>query len=256
MMSSLSRGLVAAGFILASGLLSIQAVADDAPRDLRAAYIDFPPLAYTDDQGNPAGDIIRLSEELAASSGLRLIWQKIPVNRIHRNLRNGDIDLWPTSGSLPALQGYTLETQPLDISIRLCAYSRAPTPALEHLAQLVDRQLILIRGYTYRGELDQVLAKTSKPPVVAPNHIAALELLNRGRGDYLIHFSHPMDEALAEYPVSGLRCDLLATWPLALVVSQQTRDAQGIVDALNTAQQNRRSSLLKLQPLLPRPSAE
>lgn len=240
MTSTLFRCLILTGLGLSMALVVGLSHADTTPRLLRAAYIPFPPLAYTDDKGQASGDIIRLTEQLAADSGFRLSWQEAPINRIHRNLKNGNVDLWPTSGDIPALQAFTLETQPLGIDIQLCAYSRTATPTIRQHDQLINQRLILIRGYTYRGELDEVLAKSQRRPVVAPNHIAALELLNRGRGDYLIHFTHPMEYALAKYPVSGLKCDLLNSWPLALVISQQTPGAQTIVDALNAAQERRR----------------
>lgn len=39
---------------------------------LRAGYINFPPLTYTDTDGQPAGAVIDLSNALAAEAGYQL----------------------------------------------------------------------------------------------------------------------------------------------------------------------------------------
>lgn len=229
------------GLSLALALIYLPAMADTAPRVLNAAYLNFPPLAYTDHQGNPAGEMIELSNRIAAEAGVSLIWKEYPINRIYRNLGTGEIDFWPGSQAVPALSDTTLETGPLDVTIKLCAYAREGTPMVSSTLELGDARLILIRGYTYRDQLDYLFENSSSMPIVAPNHIAALQLLEKDRGDYLIHFAQPFEEALKVYPVANLHCNLLHEWPLALVISRQTPQARELVESLQGAYERIRS---------------
>ncbi|HDZ57242.1 MAG TPA: transporter substrate-binding domain-containing protein [Pseudomonas xinjiangensis] len=209
--------------------------AADEPRVLNAAYISFPPITYTDAQGKPAGKLIELANKLAADSGMEITWREYPVKRIHYLLGTGEIDLWPSSAGIPAVGEFTLETRPLDIRIRLSAYYNGATRQHSSRADLNNAQLILIRGYTYLGEIDNILRSNSRQPIIAPTHSAGLELLQRDRGDYLISFSDPTTEALKKNPLPGLESHPLNEWPLAFIVSKKALEAQRIVDALNSA---------------------
>lgn len=84
---------------------------------LTAGYIQFPPIAYTDEQGHARGSIIELTNELAAASGYRVDWKSYPINRIYRSLDTGDIDLWPGSPQVPALQDFTVESSSLRLGL-------------------------------------------------------------------------------------------------------------------------------------------
>ncbi len=210
--------------------------AEDELRTLRAAYIHFPPMAWTDEQGQPAGYIIDLTNRLAADSGYQLEWKEYPIKRIRLHLEQGNIDLWPGSAALPALESITVETE-LDLTVTLCAYYMNGTPPVDNLDDLKYGRLILIRGYTYRELLGEVIANNPYRPLKTPNERAALELLSRGRGDYLINFSHPLEMALRDFPVPDLECKVLDEWPIAYIVSRQTEGAESIVRNLERAYQ-------------------
>ena len=204
---------------------------------LNAAYLTFPPMAYTDEQGNARGSIIELTNELAADSGYRIHWINYPINRIYRSLSNGNIALWPGSQHVPALADFTLESKPLDYNVKLCAFSFSGSTPLTSTEDLIDKQLVLIRGYTYRGQLKAVFDRAAHQPIVAPDHTAAMQLLATGRAEYLISYGHPMQESLANYPLQQTHCDKLGEWPLVFVVSRRNPDAQQIADNLDAAYQ-------------------
>lgn len=233
-----------AWFGLLAALSAYGACASE-PRELNAAYIHFPPIAYTDAQGLPSGDIIVLADQLAADLNLKLNWREYPINRIHHLLKSGDVDIWPASKDIPALSGFTVESRPLALRVRLNAYYRQDRNPHLGPDDLRSAQLILIRGYTYRDQLSALIADNPLSPILAPDHHAALELLNRGRGDFLISFARPVTEALKHNPSPSLGVHVIDEWPLALIVSRKTEGAQELVDAISAAYARR----LARQPL-------
>ncbi|MEH6564402.1 MAG: transporter substrate-binding domain-containing protein [Halopseudomonas sp.] len=212
-----------------------QAYAQNDLPVLNAGYITFPPIAYTDADGNAQGSIIDLTNALAADSGYQINWINYPINRIYHSLSTGDIDFWPGSPAVPALQNFTLSSKPLGISVKLCAFSLPDQPVLNNPNELADKQLVLIRGYTYRGQLEKVFDQAQYRPIVAPDHAAAMELLVKGRGQYLISYGHPMQQVLQDYPLRETRCNPLDEWPLVYVISLRNPQAQLIADKLDAA---------------------
>jgi polar amino acid transport system substrate-binding protein len=217
-------------FLLCQGAA---AFAQEPERILNAAYINFPPIAYTDASGQAAGEIIDLTNSLAKACGLRLQWRELPANRVRHHLRSGEVDMWPASRASSTLDGFVIETNPLDITVQLRAYYLNDLPEPATAATLQDRKLILIRGYTYRDQLERWLEGNNHAPLVAPDHVAALELLRRGRGDVLISFSHPVEQIVENDPLPELNSELLDEWQLTLLISRRTEGAESIVEALN-----------------------
>jgi polar amino acid transport system substrate-binding protein len=221
-----------AALVLIILLLPGFAVADPT-RMLRGGYIDFPPLSYTDASGQAAGEGIELTTRIIREAGFDVTWQEYPLGRIYHNFRHNLIDLWPGSSGVPHIQPYTLETPNAPgMQIRLYAFHLEATPAVETMEQIRDKRLILIRGYTYLNKLDR-LRETNKDIVVAPNHRSALRLLSLGRGDYLLDFGRPLEEAAKAVHVEGLQRSLLDEWRLALVVSRNLEDAREVVERLD-----------------------
>jgi len=206
--------------------------ADVHARPLRAAFLHFPPMAYVDENGEPAGKVIELTNRIAAESGLEITWVSYPIRRIYKGLENGEIDIWPGSQRVPALRDFTLETPSIGININLCALSLEGTPAVTDPQALSNSQLVLIRGYTYRAQLDSIFANAKRRPIVAADHRAAILLLEKGRGDYLISYDHPLELALQEQPHINAKCDVLDSWPLVYVVSSRIPDAAQLIIAL------------------------
>src|SRR5690606_27878610 len=109
------------------------------------------------------------------------------------------------SSGVPAIKDYTLETREAPgWTLRLYAYYLEPNPAVDAVESIQGKRLILVRGYTYLNKLDKI-RESNADVVVAPNHRSALKLLALGRGDYLLGFGRPLEEAAEVVPVSGLQ---------------------------------------------------
>lgn len=228
-------------------LLSGYLPAAEPVRTLNAAFLNFPPMAYYDENGDPTGSIIELTNRVAAESGLQINWVSYPIRRIYQGLITGKIDFWPGSQAIPALSEATIETPSIGVNITLCAFSLGTTPSIENVEDLARNELVLIRGYTYRAQLDDIFEQSLRRPIVAPDHRAAMQLLQKGRADYLISYADPIEKALLHYPQADSKCDVLDTWPLVYVVSKNIPDAEGIAAALTEGY--RRLSAARSEPV-------
>lgn len=209
--------------------------ADDRPV-IRAGFIEFPPLAFTADNGEAEGTFIDLSERIADRAGYRIEWQGLPIGRVYLYLERGDIDMWPGSAGVPELAPYTRETAFSPGSIRLHAYRHADTPAVRNIDELQGSSLILIRGYTYFRLLDHLTDDPDTFITLAPNHRAAVRMLSVRRGDYLINFQAPMDALLENSSASpGLEHDNLLSWPLTFVFSTAAPGTNTMIADFNRA---------------------
>lgn len=174
------------------------AVSDvDLPvKTLRIAYVDFPPITYRTEAGEPAGTFIEITRKVAIEAGYQPEFLYLPISRVYLYLRNGQIDVWPGSANVPALRGEVLETWVSPFATQLSAWYLDTTAPLEHFEQLKGKTVITIAGYTYGGLLywleDQASIRVSE----APNYQAALEMLKLGRGHYLLGHQDPVLEAM------------------------------------------------------------
>ncbi len=81
--------------------LSASAAAAE-PQTLRAAYVNLPPLGYTDESGQPRGFVVDSFNEAARREGLRLIWQLGGDVKSNNNaLQQGTLDVIPTGTDSP-----------------------------------------------------------------------------------------------------------------------------------------------------------
>lgn len=203
---------------------------------LKGAYIEFPPLTYTNDQGEPAGPYIRESTRLAREAGYDVEWRSLPIDRIYLYLQKGKLDLWIGSQGVPAIDGWTLEPDFSFPPIRLNAYHLEKTPSVSGRADLRGKHLILIRGYTYRDYLDPVTNAEATRVDTASSHRAALRMLQAERGDYLLNFEAPINNALEESSITDLRHSPITEWETTLVFSAQTDRAKKLVQDFEKAQ--------------------
>lgn len=201
-------------------------------RTLRAAYVDFPPLTYTDENGSPAGYYIELSEQVAGSAGYHLQWSELPVGRIYMFLRSGRIDFWAGLGGLPHIQSSVVESRSPIGNITLAAFHFDRSPSVSSFDELAGSRLILLAGYTYLGAIDHLLSDGKTRVYTAPHHDSAMGMLALGRGDYVLAYVEPMSEVLQEESVKGLRRSELMTSRLAFVVSRRTAGYRQIMDRL------------------------
>ncbi len=202
---------------------------------LRVGYVGFPPLQYQADNGEPAGTMIDLTRTVAEEAGYELEFTYLPTSRAYYYLRFGTIDLLPGLSMTPELSGSVFESRFSPMAIQLSAWSLGDTPAITDFKHFEGHIVILIAGFTYGGLRRYLEASPAIKTTQAPNHVTALEMLRRKRGDYVLDYRQPIQQVLQTHPMAGLNESEVQTRYGALLFSRQHPDAQRFRDNFDDA---------------------
>ncbi len=223
-------------FWLAGVLLAGPVAAKSLP-ELRVGYIEFPPFNYTDESGEPAGPWVDMTEAVAEMAGYAVKWKSLPIARVYRYLAQGNIDLWLGVADLPVLKDKVVESASSPMTIRLMAFHKKGVPDITSVSELEGKRLLLIAGFTYLNVLDNVDLDPEKT-AAAPNHHAALTMMQLGRADYLLDYDEPVYAEQQKFPELALEGAPIYQLRGAFVVSRQHPDAQRVVDRLDAVYQS------------------
>lgn len=193
-------------WVLLAGLLfssASLAELESAGKAVRIAYVEFPPITYRAENGQAEGSFIDITRKVANEAGFDVEFMYLPVTRAYLYLTNGKIDAWPGVTNIPALDGEVLESWVSPLAIQLSAWYLEETPPVDHFDRLLGKTVIVIGGYTYGGLLAWLESEGSIRVTEAPNHRSALDMLKRGRGDYLLDYRQPVMDTL-EMPADSM----------------------------------------------------
>lgn len=197
--------LVFIGMSLFHSPLSASETSAEASSTVRVAYVEFPPISYRNEQGEPAGEFVDITRKVAAEAGYQLEFIYLPVARTYLYLTNGTIDLWMGMTDIPALKDDVLESWISPIPVELSAWYLEGAPPVDHMDRLRNKTVILIGGYTYAGLRDWLTAQPDIRITEAPNHRSGLNMLKRQRGDYLLDYRQPVQESLSRNEDNEIR---------------------------------------------------
>lgn len=216
---------------------SLAAPADDQRPLVQVGYYEFPPYSYTDSQGRSKGAMLQLSKRLLEHAGYRAELRSYPSARLYNALQDGSVQVWPGAPGKIELREHTLETQTLLGEIVLNLYFRRDTLVPRLPDDLRGRGVIMISGYTYWQPVNEML---NDPQLAVEQHrtgthTAALEMLQRRRGDFLLDYQTPVEQARKRLGMSELPYLELQRIPLKLIVSSHAPGAEALRDALDRA---------------------
>lgn len=214
------------------------AMADPVPqRILNIGYYEFAPAIYTDAHSTARGELAELTRRVARQAGYGVRFRPLPSARLYAALENGSIDLWPGARGKPELAAHTLEGRHTLSQINLNLYHRTGTPAPRIPQDLAGRSLILIGGYSYWPNVNALLddPQLNLRLLRTSNHLSAVEMLRRNRGDFLLDYQIPVEQARQRLQMDALPYQRLAQVPIHFIVSRHARDAEAVVTALDEA---------------------
>ncbi|SDQ01719.1 polar amino acid transport system substrate-binding protein [Ectopseudomonas guguanensis] len=210
--------------------------AETRPR-IQVGYYEFPPYSYTDAQGQPAGSGLELTARLLDVAGYQADFRSYPGARLYGGLLDGSIHLWAGASGKPGLAEHTLEGRHLLGEITLNLYFRHDTPVPRIPEDLEERGVILITGYSYWQDVNRWLEDPARRIIHhrTASHVSALQMLQRRRGDYLLDYQAPVEQAKRELGMDEIPFVEVQRLPLRLIYSRHAADAERLRDELDRA---------------------
>lgn len=217
-------------------LLPGLAVAADKPL-VRVAFMDFVGYAERAASGEVYGRGVNLVKQLFAEAGYPLEVGLLPPARIWQGLETGQVHVWPGMLDKPDLDEHTLLTERDLGHIGINLYHLPSTPAPRWPEDLHSSSVITITNFTYTSELWDVLSDPARGLTVhkTGSHTGALQMLQRGRGDYLLDYRTQVTSARAELGMEPLPYVPLVEMPMRLVLSRHTGFAEQLKEDLDAA---------------------
>lgn len=204
---------------------------------VKVGFYEFPPSIYTDENGQARGPMVDLARRMLERAGYRAEFRSLPSARLYNGLIDGSVQLWAGATGKPALQDHTIETRRPLSEVTMNLYFRPDTPPPQIPEGLAGRDVILISGYNYWPSVSRLLEDPQLGIVThsTSTHTAALEMLQRRRGDFIIDYQIPVNEARKELNMPELPFVVLERMPIRYIISRKTPNARKLRDALDRA---------------------
>lgn len=219
-------------FLLVPGVV----VASEKPV-VQVAFMDFAGYAERNEAGEVVGKGVVLVEKLFEEAGYPADITILPPARVWQGLEDGTVHVWPGMLDKPDLDEHTLLSERDLGRIGINLYHLPETPAPRWPADLYDRSVITITNFTYTSELWAVLNDPARNLTIhrTGSHTGALQMLQRGRGDYLLDYRTQVGSALAELGMEPLPEVAVAEIPMRFVLSRHADFAQQLKADLDAA---------------------
>lgn len=204
---------------------------------VQVAFMDFAGYAGRNESGEVVGKGVNLVKALFKEAGYPADMILLPAARIWQGLENGTVHVWPGMLNKPDLDEHTLLSDRDLGRIGINLYHLPETPAPRWPDDLRNRSVITITNFTYTSELWAVLNDPARNLTIhkTGSHVGALQMLKRGRGDYLLDYRTQVGSALDELGMERLPEVRVAEMPMRLVLSRHSGFAQELKVALDAA---------------------
>ena len=195
-------------------------------RTLRVAYMEFPPVTYQNAFGEPEGEMVGTTRKVAKEAGYELEFLYLPVSRAYLYLKKGSVDFALGLTEVPALKGAVIDSEINLVSVVLSAWYREDQAPVTDINDFRDQVVILINGFTYGGLRSWLERQDDIRITNAPNHRSAIDMLHRGRGDYLLDYRDPVREELMSFSAARIQETEIRTRTGAWLFSAAIPEAQ------------------------------
>lgn len=205
------------------------------PPELVYGYPEQPPRAFTNSEGVADGHYPKLLRVLLARAGIPWRAVSYPAPRLMKNLQTGETN-FSILVKNPLLDECCLYSRTNVWHDELRVYSVGNKPPIRKREDLAGKRIITIAGFSYGG-LYTYLADPANQIQSNPakTHHAAFEMLDAGRGDYLLDYAEAaVAEGLKKHPIENVRGDVLDVVQMYLVISKSYPDAAGVLKRLES----------------------
>ncbi|MFW5823460.1 MAG: substrate-binding periplasmic protein [Marinobacter sp.] len=212
--------------LLLAALLLLPMLTAGADETLTVGYVDFPPYQFQNEAGEADGRFVELTRKVAEEAGYELEFVYLPTARVYFYLEIGAIDLWQGFADNPSLGDDVLESETTPLKVAYGVWYLPSTPEPRAFPDLYGTTLITITGYNYAGLASYLDQSDDIRAISTTGHQSALDMLKKGRGQYLLDYQEPVLDRLMEQPVPGIRFTPMWVREAAWLFSRASDEAE------------------------------
>ncbi|SDT93853.1 substrate-binding periplasmic protein [Halopseudomonas salegens] len=208
-----------------------------ATEPVRLGFLLFPGYSELDAEHRPVGSMVSTLELIVTTAGYSFHSQVLPVARLRRGLRSGQIDIWPGLLEGSDLEPFVIESDEHLGLVGINLYHRPGQAPPLWPDSLRGRQVILVTNFAYT---DALLRTLNNPALNirlhrSSSHTGALQMLMMGRGDYLLNYRSQVIPASRRLGIEPPPNILVTERPLRLVISRERDDYLELRERLDAA---------------------
>lgn len=186
-------------------------------------------VATLNDKGQPDTPMTHLAQVLMERAGLQWHAAPYPARRLFKNLKSG-ITNFSILVRASSLKNSCIFSRKPVYSTKLNVYYIVDKPPVKSREDLVGKEIITIRGYSYAGLLKFISDPANKiSNQVAGSHKAAFEMLKGKRADYLVDYASAAGQILSESPIRDIRSNAIGRLDIFLVLSKTYPNAETLM---------------------------
>lgn len=203
---------------------------------LQVGYVEFAPYYYTDDKGEVHGYLVNLAQTLADHSGFTIEFRSYPVKRLVKYITSGEVDVFLGMPTLKAFsENALISSMPID-TIQLRAYSLRELPPVQKKEDLVGKNILVLRGYSYGGWIQFIRDPANKVNYrIADSHKQALKMLVRREVDYLLDYKLPVAHAQKGMTLPTFYYNDVVSFQPRIMVSRKLHNAEEVMHKFEQA---------------------
>ena len=193
------------------------------------AYTDFEPYMVTNNQGKADGTLITLMDCISKDASFEYQAVNLSNKRAAQLLRNNTNFAVTIKAFVRNPDDYVFGKEVVDY-LTLRVYWQGERTPVKRWDDLNNRQIIVLRGYSYGGKRSYIndVANGIQVTAEVETHARGLNLLEKGRGDYFIGYKGPTEWARSE-TVKTLNHADLGVFPMYFVMSKTVKNAEGLL---------------------------
>lgn len=186
-------------------------------------------VATTNAKGQPDTPMTFLAEALMTRAGLPWHAMPYPARRLFNNLKNGTTHFSILVRASSLRESCIFSQKPV-YSTKLNIYYIGDKFPVKSKQDLIGKQLITIRGYSYGGLLEFISNPDNKIfNGIAGTHKAAFQMLKNDRADYLLDYAAAADDILYESPIADITSNSISQLDIFLVLSKSYPGAEKLM---------------------------
>ena len=181
------------------------------------------------ERGEPNNPLLPVASAILSKAGIPWHAKVYPANRLFKNLQEGTSN-FAILVQASALQACCIFSHKPIAQIELRTYWQGTKTPITDRNQLIGKSVITIRGYSYGGLRDFINKPENRVTVnEASTHQAALQMLLHKRADYLINYTGPASEVIADSLAKDIESSTLSRENVHLILAKSYPDATNVM---------------------------